>query len=194
MTHWTDTAKSELEQYFNRIRPTVVASGADAAEVIEDLRRHLDAEIRAAQLSVVTDQDVRRLLARFGAPEAPDTTQAPKPASATPPPPTAASTHRPPGWLGSGWFIFAGVLLPVVTLLLGALLRAMWEKGAIPRALALALVLGWVGWGLVSLSRDIRGRFLRPEYPPSPGSGGQVQEALAGGGSRSRLTREATSA
>jgi len=69
------------------------------------------------------------------------------------------------------------VILPLVTLLLGSLLSAMWEKGAIPRAFALALLLGWVGFGLVSLSRDVRGRFLRPEYPPSPGSGGQVQEA-----------------
>jgi ABC-type Fe3+-siderophore transport system permease subunit len=69
------------------------------------------------------------------------------------------------------------VILPVVTLLLGSLLSAMWEKGAIPRVFALALLLGWVGFGLVSLSRDVRGRFLRPEYPPSPGSGGQVQEA-----------------
>ncbi len=69
------------------------------------------------------------------------------------------------------------VILPVVTLLLGSLLSATWEKGAIPRVFALALLLGWVGWGLVSLSRDVGGRFVRPEYPPSPRSGGQAQEA-----------------
>ena len=69
------------------------------------------------------------------------------------------------------------VILPVVTLLLGGLLQAMWERGAILRALALALLLGWMGFGVLSLSRDVRGRFVRPEYPPSPGSGGQVQEA-----------------
>ena len=73
------------------------------------------------------------------------------------------------------------VILPVVTLLLGGSLRAMWEKGRLARAFVLALLLGWVGFGLVSLSRDVRGRFLRPEYPPSLGlvppslgSGGQV--------------------
>jgi hypothetical protein len=66
------------------------------------------------------------------------------------------------------------VILPLVTLLLGGFLRTLWEKGAIPRAFALALLLGWVGWGLSSLSRDIQGRFVRPEYPPSPGFGGQV--------------------
>jgi hypothetical protein len=56
------------------------------------------------------------------------------------------------------------VVLPLVALLLGTLVRVLWEKGPIPRALALALVLGWVGWGLVSLSRDVRSRFLRFEY------------------------------
>ena len=69
------------------------------------------------------------------------------------------------------------VILPLITLLLGGVLRAMWDKGALPRAFAFALVVGWVGWGLWSASRDVQGRFRRPEYPPSPGSGGQVQEA-----------------
>ncbi len=62
------------------------------------------------------------------------------------------------------------VVLPVMALALGAVLGAMWEKGALLRACALALILFWAGWGLLSLSRDVRGRFLRPEYPP-------VQEA-----------------
>ncbi len=55
-------------------------------------------------------------------------------------------------------------ILPVVALLLGGALRAMWEKGALPRAFAFALVAGWVGFGLWSLSRDVQGRFRRPEY------------------------------
>jgi len=69
------------------------------------------------------------------------------------------------------------VILPVVTLLLGGLLRVLWEKGAVARALALALLLGWAGWGLWSLSGDVQRRFLRPDYPFSPGYGGRAQEA-----------------
>jgi hypothetical protein len=65
------------------------------------------------------------------------------------------------------------VILPVIALLLGGLLNLLWEGGRVARALALALVLGWVGWAQVSLSRDVRARFLRPEYPHSPGYGGQ---------------------
>jgi hypothetical protein len=68
-------------------------------------------------------------------------------------------------------------ILPVFTLLLGSFAGALWGKGRGARAVALALVLGWMGWGLWSLSRDVEGRFRRPDYPPSPGSGGQVQEA-----------------
>jgi hypothetical protein len=53
------------------------------------------------------------------------------------------------------------VILPVVTLVLGGLLGAMWERGGFPRAFALALSsVGSVGLRLSS--RDVRGRFLRP--------------------------------
>ena len=44
MSQWTNAARMELERYFARVRPSLAASGADADEVIEDLRRHLDAE------------------------------------------------------------------------------------------------------------------------------------------------------
>ncbi len=56
------------------------------------------------------------------------------------------------------------VILPVVALLLGSAIGTMWGMGALARAAALALVLGWIGWGLLSLSRDVEGRFRRPEY------------------------------
>ena len=69
------------------------------------------------------------------------------------------------------------VVLPLIALLFGGLLRTMWEKGALSRAFAVALLLGWVGWGLWSLSGDVQRRFLRPEYPPSYGYVGQAQEA-----------------
>jgi hypothetical protein len=86
MNQWTDAAKQELENYFTRVRPTLRASGADADEVIEDLRGHLDAELSAAKLSIVTEEDVRRLLARIGAPQPSVTEPAAAPKESTPEP------------------------------------------------------------------------------------------------------------
>jgi hypothetical protein len=56
------------------------------------------------------------------------------------------------------------VILPVMTLLFGGAVSVLWGRGLPSRAIALALVLGWIGWGLLSLSRDVEGRFRRPEY------------------------------
>jgi hypothetical protein len=116
MTTWTEAARAELERYFARIRPTLEASGADASEVIEDLRRHLDAEIASANLPVVTEQDVQRLLARIGAPE-PPAVEPPRPASAETSANTAPAPAKP-GMFVSGLLLFAGVILPLITLAL----------------------------------------------------------------------------
>jgi hypothetical protein len=113
MTPWTDTARKEVENYFARIRPSLSATGADADEVIEDLRRHLEAEVVSARLGVVTEEDVRRLLARIGAPAA-------EPAATTPtvsPPPPPPTTLAPPPKVGV-LLLLAGVVLPIVTLVI----------------------------------------------------------------------------
>ncbi len=109
MNQWTSAAKQELENYFTRVRPTLHASGADADEVIEDLRRHLDAEVASAKLSIVTEEDVRRLLARIGAPQptvAEPAAAAPKESAPEPTPQTA------------GYFLLMiAVFIPLVTLI-----------------------------------------------------------------------------
>ena len=112
MTTWTETARQELESYFARIRPSLQATGADADEVIEDLRRHLEAEVVAARLGVVTEEDVRRLLARIGAP-----TAEPSAAAASPAPPPPPPTLPPPPKVGV-FLLLAGVALPVVTFMI----------------------------------------------------------------------------
>lgn len=105
MTQWTHSARAEMEGYFARLRASLTASGADAEEVVEDLRRHLEVEAAGLNLTVVTEDDVRRLLARIGAPEV----NAPPPPAETP---VAKPAYRRPGWL----LLFFGVVLPVITL------------------------------------------------------------------------------
>ena len=111
MSQWTDAARMELERYFARVRPSLAASGADADEVIEDLRRHLDAEVQMAKLPVVTEEDVRRLLARIGAPQPAEETT--RPAHTVNP--TAAAPNLPPPKVGYLLLLF-GVVLPTFTL------------------------------------------------------------------------------
>lgn len=68
---WTTAANEELDRHLESARSGLEGSGADPAEVIEDLRRHVQEEARILKLSVVTDQDVRRILTRLG-PVTPD--------------------------------------------------------------------------------------------------------------------------
>ena len=72
MSQWTQTARSTLETYFARTRKSLESSGADINEVIDDLRRHVDQEIALSRLTVVTEQDVKQILARVGTPEPPE--------------------------------------------------------------------------------------------------------------------------
>jgi len=118
MRTWTAAAREELERYFGRVRPALAASGADANEVIEDLRRHIEQEAASSSLEVVTEQDVRRLLARIGAPEPPGA-GAPgggeaRAEAASPPAPTPGC----PGALAGVMVVAFGVVLPVVALLI----------------------------------------------------------------------------
>src|SRR5262245_37679245 len=68
MNTWTSGAKAELEKYLAAIRRPLEQAGADAVEVIEDLERHIEEDVAAAQLRVVTVTDLRPMLARIGEP------------------------------------------------------------------------------------------------------------------------------
>jgi len=65
MQEWTDTAKEKLENYLKTARASLESSGADANEVIEDLRRHIDEEIIAANLQIVTKENVEKVIANL---------------------------------------------------------------------------------------------------------------------------------
>ena len=66
MTNWTPTARATLEQYLAKNRASLVVAGGDVEEVSADLRRHVEAEVDALKLPVVTEQDVYRILRQIG--------------------------------------------------------------------------------------------------------------------------------
>ncbi len=104
MIPWTETAAKMWEDFCRRTRENLHGSGADADEVLDDLRRHVEEEIRASKLSVVTEEDMHRILARVGEPA------------------TAETAGHPAkrGFLNWSFLVMSllfGVLLPTGTLL-----------------------------------------------------------------------------
>jgi len=66
MIKWTDAAKDELENHFSKIRSDIESSGADADEVVSDIRTHIDNEITSSGLELVNADDIKRILNQFG--------------------------------------------------------------------------------------------------------------------------------
>lgn len=106
MADWTNSAKAALDRYCARMRESLEGSGADAIEVTDDLKRHVEAEVAAAQIRVVTEENVNHILARIGEPAIPkERSESPQPAT-----PQVGKRKRP----GFILFFFA-VLLPLIT-------------------------------------------------------------------------------
>ncbi len=114
MIRWTESAKARLDRYFAGVRQTVVASGADADEVADDLRRHVLEEVEAQNLSVVTERDVEKILARVGAPETGHKENLQEAVAAEKP---IARPTEGPRTIASGLLLAFGVLLPFGTII-----------------------------------------------------------------------------
>jgi len=68
MNAWTSAARDELNRFLATIRHPLEQAGADVAEVIDDIRRHIDEEVAASRLRVVTVSELKPMLARIGEP------------------------------------------------------------------------------------------------------------------------------
>lgn len=112
MIEWSQSAKTELEQYLNRARKSA-GEGADAGEVVEDLRCHVHEEIAAEGINIVTEEDVRRITRRLGLPG----NQAGEPVRppVSEPPPGSPANNSDKG-VGMGFLFLFGVVLPLITL------------------------------------------------------------------------------
>src|SRR5688572_28645258 len=137
MNTWTSGARAELERYLAAIRRPLEQAGADAVEVIEDLKRHIEADIAAARLRVVTVTDLKPMLARIGGPlisttqpagsalleanaftaldSPPEALSSPQKERVSTPAPKQPGTdsHRNPGI----WLLICGVIVPALILL-----------------------------------------------------------------------------
>ncbi|HYG23473.1 MAG TPA: VIT domain-containing protein [Verrucomicrobiae bacterium] len=139
MIQWTEPARRLLNEYCARSRPVLAGAGADVEEVNEDLRRHVEEEVGHAGVSLVTEEDVRRILVRMGEP--PESLR-----SSIAPPARASATP------GVG-LLFPGVFLPLITFLVEAVFAP--SAGALfdpfPTwlhwvAVAAVPVINWIVW------------------------------------------------
>ena len=112
MTEWTESARRAVDEYCARSTSALGGTGADATEVADDLRHHIEEEVRRSRVAVVTEDIVRRILARFGEPareQEPPAQSGGISASS----PDSAKVPAPPGY----FILLPAVLLPLVTLI-----------------------------------------------------------------------------
>ncbi len=118
MNQWTQAARRMLDECLNRNRWRFAAEGAEADEVAADLRRHLEFEAVQERLKVVTEDDVRRILARVDPGlVAPSEPPPPAPSAASEPPPRPAEKKPAGNSVGVTLLWLFGVFLPLGTLI-----------------------------------------------------------------------------
>jgi|GEM_PF-1783791 len=112
---WSDSAHALWLQYTARIEARLRSDDADAEEVIQDLRIHLEEEQRRRNLQLLSRQDMEAFLRRFGLPDIP----VPSSTSTENPPPRRKRFARVLPTLK--WIIL--VLIPTLALLDEAVFR-----------------------------------------------------------------------
>ena len=116
MQEWTDKAKEILKDYLDNARANLESSGADADEVIEDLRRHIDEEIIGAKLEIVTKEDIGKVIANLRIAE-PETKNCQTKSNCLP---GKSNKFKSSTKFSTTFFVFAmifGVVLPAITIM-----------------------------------------------------------------------------
>jgi hypothetical protein len=119
MHEWTEAARTEFQRYLDRARSSLNAPPGETGEVLDDLRRHIEEEVHAAGLMVVTEEDIRRITTRLGLPEsAADRSQAHPGPSPTPAliPPQSSLNPGMQRW-SLGFLLIFGTVMPLIALL-----------------------------------------------------------------------------
>jgi len=112
MIEWTKSAREELDRYSHQLRSNLEPLGADL--IIAGIKRRIDEEVSASRRPIVTEEDVRRILSRWGSLN-PVVAETPKdvPVIAFPEKPILRGVSKKT----QGTFVLLfGIVLPLVTL------------------------------------------------------------------------------
>ena len=69
MKTWTEDATAHVDRYLRQVRVLLEGGGADAHEVVDDLRNHILQQGEVSAQVVIATDEAKRLLAQVGAPE-----------------------------------------------------------------------------------------------------------------------------
>lgn len=68
MKTWTEDATAQIESYLRQVQVLLEDGGADAHEVVDDLRNHILEQGEVSANVVITADEAKRVLAKMGAP------------------------------------------------------------------------------------------------------------------------------
>ena len=66
MSEWTQAATDIFNDYLEQTRRSLEGSDADVDEVIEDMTRHVEEDVKSLGLSIVSEGDIKLILAKLG--------------------------------------------------------------------------------------------------------------------------------
>lgn len=115
MNRWSSGAVEEWNAFCTEVRRRLTNSGANSEEVIEDIRGHVEAELTRRNLSVVSADEIKQILAQIGLPETAEGSipDCPKQQSAESIPATPRQETLRFSKFGSFYLLVFGVLLPI---------------------------------------------------------------------------------
>jgi hypothetical protein len=159
---WTDTAKHELENILDRLRGSLNPHEVDADEVAGDIKARIEAELTTGNGSVVTADSVRAAAARIGVQDIAPNEEKEAFVQALEKP------KRIRKRIGTGWFWFTGIILPLLALGTEAVAHLCLEAGLadpLPtpfHAVLIALVplANLLGWLVVRKGKAIPAKWL----------------------------------
>lgn len=125
MNHWTREAEDLWHQFSEGVRKQFAQEDVDANEVLDDIRRHIEAEFDSQKLMVVTADDLRKKLSRLEFPKPAVTPSSPDLSAAKP---AASPKVKIPYQVlltaaGSIFIILFGALLPLAAVVFELLTR-----------------------------------------------------------------------
>lgn len=159
---WTDTAKRELETLLDHLHGSLDPNEVDADEVVSDIEARIAEELRNMNGGIVTAENVRAAAARIGVQEiAPDPEK-------TEFLQTLEKPKRIRNRFFSGWFWFAGIILPLVALGTEAVAHLCLEAGLadpLPTPfhillIALVPLANLLGWLVLCKDNPVPGKWM----------------------------------